>query len=127
RNGGPCQSPILQDREVSPQRILVKPLEQAAARNLSAGGAAKSGYEPGGDRFLSVVCRVTLRSERSRLFRPAVITVLYLGATGMSCVPMLQQPDSPLSGVIAFVLTLPWSVVLTIPIARLWPRLMSTL
>jgi hypothetical protein len=39
--------------------------------------------------------------------------------------PLFTKPDSPLSGVLAFVLTLPWSVHIGIPIGILKPDLVS--
>ena len=50
---------------------------------------------------------------------PIVISLTYLVLTGMACVPMFTQPDSPLSGVVAVMLTLPWSVVSAIIVAVL--------
>ena len=39
--------------------------------------------------------------------------------TAVACVPMFTRPGSPLSGVVAVILTLPWSVIVAIIIAVL--------
>lgn len=53
-------------------------------------------------------------------------SLAYLAVTGLACVPMFTWPDSPLSGLPVFVMTLPWSVILGIPISILWPDLADT-
>ena len=53
-------------------------------------------------------------------------SLAYLVVTALACVPMFTRPDSPLSGVLVFVATLPWSVVVGIPIAILRPDVVDT-
>ena len=49
----------------------------------------------------------------------------YLVLTAAASIPLFTRPDSPLSGVLVFVLTLPWSVLVGIPLAVWKPGLMS--
>ena len=58
---------------------------------------------------------------------PIVISLAYLALTGIACVPMFTRPDSPLSRVVAVMLTLPWSVVSAIIVAVLNPNLLNNL
>jgi hypothetical protein len=50
----------------------------------------------------------------------------YLVVTGLACVPMFARPDSHFSGVLVFVVTIPWSIILGIPISMLMPELVDT-
>lgn len=68
----------------------------------------------------------TLGSRAIR-YLPIIVSLTYLLLTSIACVPMFRRPDSPLSGVVAVILTLPWSFILGIPVALLKPNLLNDL